>query len=62
MVKELSTDRKESLNDGDNIKLVTLMLGVQGGMCFQTFQHRMSSSLHPTPSCLFLDLGSIIVK
>lgn len=28
MVKELSTDGKESLSDGDNIKLVTLMLGL----------------------------------
>lgn len=30
MAKELSTDGKESLNDRDSIKLVTLMLGVHG--------------------------------
>lgn len=28
MVKELSTDREESLNDGDDIQLMTLTLGV----------------------------------
>ena len=30
MAKGLSTDRKETLNAGDNIKLVTLMLGLHG--------------------------------
>lgn len=40
MAKELSTDGKESLNGGDSIKLVTLMLGLPG--------HALLSR-HPTP-------------
>lgn len=55
MAKELSTDRKESLNGGDYIKLVTLMLGLHGHVLL---------SLHPTgrgPSCLYLNLGNTLL-
>lgn len=31
-------------------------------MCFQKFQHRMSSSPHPAPNCLSLDLGNRLIS
>lgn len=59
MVKELPADMEQSLNEGENIKLVTLMLGVPRHVLPKTSAQKIL--LPPTPlSCLSLDLGDII--
>lgn len=58
MVKELSTDRKRSLNDGENIKLVTLMLGLRTRVLPKpSAQNDLSPCPHRSPVVCFFGSG-----
>lgn len=63
MVKELSIDRKRSLNDGENIKLVTLMLGLRMRVFPKPSAQNDLSPPPPNRPQLFvsLDLGEVII-